>query len=282
MWDSSYDGLVARLSDRERAALPDRAFAYIESTGRRLLPIHDEAHVRNALARFGQVRFESDDARQTAMQRVLRAAKRHGIVPVGFFTRQLSERAPSEPSLPDGVLTLMFTDIEGSTGLVRSLGDGYGSYLERVRRAIAQAVKAAGGHEVEVRADEYFAVFERPEEGVTAAVDIQRSLGRARWEVAHPIRVRIGLHTGRVTLSELGYLGLPVHAAARVCAAAHGAQIVVSADTARAVKESLGPGASLRPLGKYALAGLGAPLGLYQVESDGLLTDFPPLRADRA
>ncbi|HUG75625.1 MAG TPA: adenylate/guanylate cyclase domain-containing protein [Acidimicrobiia bacterium] len=274
---------MARLSDRDRAALPDRAFAYIDGTGRRLLPIHDVAHVRNALARFGQVRFESEAARHTAMQRVLRAARKHGIVPVGFFTRQLSERTPAERSLPDGLLTLMFTDIEGSTGLVRSLGDGYAPYLDRVRRIIGRAVSASSGHEVEVRADEYFAVFERPESAVAAAIEVQRSIGRTRWDdPQHPVRVRIGLHTGRVTLSDLGYLGLPVHAAARVCAAAHGAQIVISAVTARAARGSLAEGVALQPLGKYALAGLGAPLGLYQVEATDLRADFAPLRATQA
>ena len=275
-------GAVARLSDRDRAALPDRAFAYIDGTGRRLLPIHDVAHVRNALARFGQVRFESEAARAVAMQRVLRAAGKHGIVPVGFFTRQLSERTPEERSLPDGLLTLMFTDIEGSTGLVRGLGDGYANYLNRVRRIIGRAVKASSGHEVEVRADEYFAVFEYPENAVAAAVEVQRSMVRARWDRQYPVRVRIGLHTGRVTLSDLGYLGLPVHAAARVCAAAHGAQIVVSADTARAAKGALAKGVALRSLGKYALAGLGAPLGLYQVEAADLRADFSPLQATQA
>jgi class 3 adenylate cyclase len=275
-------GSVARLSDRDRAALPDRAFAYIDGTGRRLLPIHDVAHIRNALARFGQVRFESDAARHAAMQRVLRAAGKHGIVPVGFFTRQLSERAPAERLLPDGLLTLMFTDIEGSTGLVRSLGDGYAHYLDRVRRIIGHAVKASSGHEVEVRADEYFAVFEDAEGAVAAAIDVQRSMGRARWDRQHPVRVRVGIHTGRVTLSDLGYIGLPVHAAARVCGAAHGAQIVVSVDTARAAKGSLDKGVALRPLGKYALTGLGAPLSLYQVEAADLGAAFAPLRARRA
>jgi class 3 adenylate cyclase len=275
-------GAVARLSDKDRAALPDRAFAYIDGTGRRLLPIHDVAHVRNALARFGQVRFDSDAARDAAMQRVLRAAKKHGIVPVGFFTKQLSERTPAERSLPDGVLTLLFTDIEGSTGLVRSLGDGYAHYLDRVRRIIGRAVRASSGHEVEVRADEYFAVFEDPKDAVATAIEVQRSISRTRWDPQHPVRVRVGIHTGRVTLSDLGYLGLPVHTAARVCAAAHGAQIVVSADTARATRGSLAKGVAFRSLGKHALAGLGAPLGLYQVEAADLEADFAALRATRA
>src|SRR5438132_11643817 len=90
---SRYCQSMAKLSATERARLPDRAFAYIDSRGRRRLPIHDEAHVRNALGRFGRVAFEDDAAMERARTRLLNAAKKHGIVPVGFITGQLqSER----------------------------------------------------------------------------------------------------------------------------------------------------------------------------------------------
>ena len=101
---------------RERAKLPDRAFAYVDASGKRRLPIHDEAHVRNALARFSQVRFESDDARDGARHRLLAAAKKHGIMPVGFVTSQLLAQR-SGPRLPTGTVTFLLTDIEGSTGI---------------------------------------------------------------------------------------------------------------------------------------------------------------------
>lgn len=92
---------MARLNARERANLPDRAFAYIDAHGNRRLPIHDEAHVRNALGRFERVRFEDDAARERARRRLLNAAKRHGIVPVGFITGQLrSERTGGSPISP--------------------------------------------------------------------------------------------------------------------------------------------------------------------------------------
>jgi class 3 adenylate cyclase len=274
---------MARLSDKERSELPDRAFAYIDSKGRRLLPIHDAPHVRNALARFNQVRFESERARERAMRRLLQAAKRHGIVPVGFFTRRLREerqRSSHAADLPSGVLTLLFTDIEGSTRLVTDLGDDYPGILETVRASIARAVRRERGHEVEVRADEYFAVFETPASALRATVTIQRSLARAAWPHGHDVRVRAGLHTGAVTLTDLGYVGLAVHAAARVCSAGHGGQIVASADLQRAVGDDLPGGIVLRSLGRHRLAGLAGTHRLFQVEARGLLRDFGPLRTE--
>src|SRR5881392_1903279 len=109
------------LGAKERAELPDSAFAYIDSRGKRRLPIHDAAHVRNALARFGQVAFEDDDARDRARNRLLRAAQKHGIVPIGFISAQLQPQR----KLPKGEVSFLLTDIECSTELVGRLGDGY-------------------------------------------------------------------------------------------------------------------------------------------------------------
>src|SRR4051794_6614130 len=106
------------LSARERALLPDSAFAYIDSTGKRRLPINDASHVRNALSRFGQVQFEDEAARDRARSRLLRAAKRHGIMPIGFISSQLRQQSQE---LPTGDVTFLLTDIEGSTGLLAEL-----------------------------------------------------------------------------------------------------------------------------------------------------------------
>src|SRR3954454_21268277 len=104
---------MARLAAKERAQPPDRAFAYIGPDGRRRLPINDAAHVRNALSRFGQVAFEDDAARDRARTRLLRAAQKHGIVPIGFVSAQLQPQR----KLPKGTVTLLLTDVEGSTEL---------------------------------------------------------------------------------------------------------------------------------------------------------------------
>src|SRR3954462_539420 len=121
---------MATLTAKQRAALPDRAFAYVDAQGNRRLPIHDAAHVRNALARFGQVAFEDDAARDRARVRLLNAAKKHGIMPIGFVSAQLQP----ERKLPTGEVTFLLADIEGSTALLRRLEDRYASLLADVRR----------------------------------------------------------------------------------------------------------------------------------------------------
>src|SRR5256714_7225417 len=145
------------LGAKERAKLPDSAFAYIDSRGRRRLPIHDAAHVRNALARFSQVVFEDEGARDRARTRLLRAAKKYGIVPIGFVSAELQPQR----KLPKGMVTFLLTDIEGSTDLLGRLEDRYPRLLADVRRLMRAAVRRAGGREVDARADELFAAFEQ-------------------------------------------------------------------------------------------------------------------------
>jgi class 3 adenylate cyclase len=283
---------MARLKATKRARLPDRAFAYIDSRGRRRLPIHDKAHVRNALARFNQVAFENDAARERARTRLLNAAKKFRIVPVGFITGQLqSERryataqiratATEAAALPTGFVTLLMSDIEGSTALLRRLGDGYGAVLNEARSLLRAAVARAKGREIDARADEFFAVFERPGEGVEAAVAVQRQLTNRTAADGVEVRIRVGLHSGQPTLTDVGYIGLPVHTTARVCAAAHGGQIIVSAATRAAVGTSPPAGIRFRSLGRHRLPGLPDPEMLYQVQAPGLRASFPPPRTPR-
>jgi class 3 adenylate cyclase len=274
---------MARLSARERASLPDRAFAYIDPEGRRRLPIHDEAHVRNALGRFERVRFENDSAREQARRRLLTAAKKYGIVPVGFITGQLrserSDRSPDFSTLPNGAVTFLLTDIEGSTLLLARLGDGYAPLLKDVRGMIRNAVRRCGGHRVDAHGDEYFSVFEHAAPAIEAAVDIQRSLRERVWPDDVDVRVRAGIHSGRPTLTDAGYVGLSVHTVARLCSVAHGGQIVVSGKTKAAVTSLLPAGVRLRSLGRHPLAGMSQSEALFQVNAKGLLTEFPPLRS---
>jgi class 3 adenylate cyclase len=266
---------MARLSAKERAELPDSAFAYVDAAGRRRLPIHDPAHVRNALARFGQVAFEDEAARDRARNRLLRAAQKHGIMPVGFISAQLRP----ERNLPQGHVTFLLTDLEGSTDLVARLGDRYASVLADVRRRVRSAVRHAHGCEVSARGDDLFVVFEHAPAALEAAVAIQRAMRQGGWPDGNEVRLRIGLHHGRPALTDAGYIGLSVHAAARICFAAHGGQIIMSSAVRKAVGESLPGGVGLRSLGAWRFRGIPDAVDLFQVHAADLLSEFPPLRS---
>ena len=263
------------LGAKERAQLPDRCFAYIDSKGKRRLPIHDAVHVRNALARFSQVAFEDEEARDRARTRLLRAAQKFGIVPIGFVRAELQPQR----KLPKGHVTFLLTDIEGSTELLARLEDRYTPLLADVRKLLRAAVREAGGREVDARADEHFAVFQEPPAALEAALAIQRAMQAQAWPDGSDVRLRIGLHRGRPTLTENGYVGLAVNTAARICYAAHGGQIVLSSAVQAAVLDSLAEGVSLRSLGAWRFQGLREPEDLFQVEAADLLAEFPPLRS---
>ncbi len=384
---------MPRLKASERDRLPDSAFAYIDTRGRRRLPINDAPHVRSAFARFEQVAFEDDATRERARQRLLKAAKKFGIMPVGFITGQLrSERrhgaagrlvielgdtwAPGEleqrlrrvlrdptlavlhwseesgsyldaagkpvalpgdeersavtylerkgrpmtalvhdptvlddpdlaetvldavrfviekeshqghvrarstdpATLPTGFVTFLLTDIEASTALLRHLGDRYGDLLNDVRGIVRQAVVQAGGREVDAHADEFFAVFARSGAAIEATVAVQRTLSERAWPDGLDVRVRAGIHSGRPTLTETGYIGMTVHTVARVCSAGHGGQILVSGETKASIEGSLPAGVRFHSLGEHRLRGLTHGETLFQVMAEGLLADFPPLR----
>jgi class 3 adenylate cyclase len=266
---------MASLSAKERAALPDSAFAYIDSSGRRRLPIPDAAHVRNALARFGQVGFEDDAARDRARIRLLRAAQKHGIMPIGFMSAQLQPQR----KLPKGHVTFLLADLEGSTELLGRLEDGYATLLADIRRLVRAEVRRAGGHEVDARGDEVFVVFEQAPAALEAAVAIQRAMRAGPWPDESDVRLRVGIHRGRPALTETGYVGIAVHAAARIGFAAHGGQIVLSAAVHSAVIDSLADGVSLTDLGAWRFRGLPEPMALFEVQAVDLLADFPPLRS---
>jgi class 3 adenylate cyclase len=384
---------MPQLDGKSRAQLPDSAFAYVDSRGRRRLPINDEAHVRNALARFNQTSFEDEASRDRVRTRLLKAAKKYGIVPIGFMTGQLrsqsrqaaagqavielggigtpeqleerlrtvlgdptlsvlywseslgayldgSGQAASLPgdadsrtatlldrlgrpmtalvhdravlkdpeltrtviatvklaienqwmhseiqarasevrTLPTGFVTFLFSDIEDSTGLVRHLGDRYERFLGDVRRLLRAAIAAAGGREVEIRADEMFAVFEQARPAVEAAVAIQRNVLARSWPDGRPVKIRIGIHAGRPTLTDTGYLGLAVHTAARICFASHGGQILMSRAVVEAVAAAKPTGVRFKDLGLHQFHGLPEPESLFQLEAADLPATFPPPR----
>jgi len=168
--------------------------------------------------------------------------------------------------LPTGVVTLLFTDVEGSTKLLREIGDVYASALSEHRRVLRSAFSAHNGVEVDTQGDAFFVAFARASDAVGAVVDAQRGLAGG------PIRVRMGLHTGEPRLTEEGYVGLDVHKGARIAAVGHGGQVLLSSATRMLVD------AEARDLGPHRLKDLSAPERIYQLEIHGLPSDFPPLK----
>src|SRR5918911_4528045 len=177
---------------------------------------------------------------------------------------------------PTGTVTLLFTDVESSTGLLRALGDRYGSVLTTHRRLVREAIARAGGHEVDCRGDEFFVVFSDARAALAAALEAQRALAAERWPAEGAVRVRMGLHTGTPLLDDDSYFGLDVHRAARISSIGHGGQVLVSDATREAVGE-LG-NVVFRDLGERCLRGLPEPERLFQVVAPGLREEFPPLR----
>jgi len=388
---------MSQLDSSRRSKLPDSAFAYVDSKGRRRLPINDESHVRNALSRFNQVVFEDEAARERARKKLLVAARKYGIVPIGFMTGQLDSRTGeatagrlvlelgqagtpteferrvraalrdptlsvlhwsdsaggyldvdgrlvvlpekrSEPAsgrvttllerqgqpmtalvhaaevlkrsallktvvaavrlavendrlrgqlqaqaselrtLPTGIVTFLLTDIEGSTALLQRLGDRYAALLADIRALIRGCVHRAGGREVDARADEFLGVFVRASQALEAALGIESGLRSRAWPEAVCVKVRAGIHSGRPTLTDAGYVGLAVHAVARICSAGHGGQILLSGAARDALGRSRPAGLRMRALGSHRFHGLREPLAVVQVEGRDLQARFPPLR----
>jgi DNA-binding NarL/FixJ family response regulator/class 3 adenylate cyclase len=172
----------------------------------------------------------------------------------------------------------MFTDVEGSTGLVGKLGDTYGEVMADHRRLLREAVSASNGHEIDSRGDEFFAVFQRTRDAVSAALAAQRQLAAHEWPTGGTVRVRIGVHTGEPLLGESGYEGLDVHRVARICEAGHGGQVLVSQTTRNLLEAGQVLEAEFQDLGEHELRGLPRPERIYQLLAPDLQAEFPPLR----
>jgi predicted ATPase/class 3 adenylate cyclase len=172
-------------------------------------------------------------------------------------------------SLPTGDVTLLFTDIDGSTRLLRELGDGYAGVLAEHRRVLRDAFRRHGGVEVDTQGDAFFVAFPGEVAAAAAATDAQRGLREG------PVAVRMGIHTGRPQVTAEGYVGIDVHRGARIAAAGHGGQVLVSRPTADVLREA---GGDLRDLGEHRLKDLAEPEWLFQLVGTGLVPDFPPLR----
>jgi class 3 adenylate cyclase len=169
--------------------------------------------------------------------------------------------------LPSGTVTFLFSDIEGSTRLLKELGDGWGDVIRDHNRLLREAFAEAGGGEVDRQGDAFFAVFPRARAGLAAAARAQRALAAHEWPGGASVRVRMGVHTGEPHVGEEGYLGLDVVRAARICAAANGGQVLVSETTA-----ALGRGNEfeLADLGEHRLKDFDEPQRLWELLVPGV------------
>src|SRR5882762_4200076 len=185
---------------------------------------------------------------------------------------------------PAGIVTMLFTDIEGSSDSVRALGpDRWESVLESHAAIIRDALDRYAGFMVRSEGDSFFAVFTSPSEAVAAVAEMQRRLHETAWPHEASVRVRMGLHTGEArpasAASGVDYVGFEVSRAARIAAAAHGGQVLISDTTEALVRDVLGPGLTLRELGEHRFKDLVRPQRIYQLVIDGLPDSFPTLRS---
>jgi YVTN family beta-propeller protein len=182
---------------------------------------------------------------------------------------------------PRGTVTFLFTDVEGSTRLVKLLRDRYGSLLAAHQRLLREAFAAHGGEEVDTQGDSFFYVFSRARDAAAAAADGERALAAHEWPEGAEFRVRMGMHTGEPNVTEEGrYHGIGVNRTARIMAAGHGGQVLVSQATASVLADDELEGITLRDLGEHKLKDLDRPERIYQLEIQDLPAEFPPLKTD--
>jgi WD40 repeat protein/class 3 adenylate cyclase len=183
---------------------------------------------------------------------------------------------PEQPT--GGTITFLFSDIEGSTRLLRQLRDRYAQVLADHRTLMRNAFAEFGGEEMGTEGDAFFVAFHRASDAIGAAASAQRALAAHDWPDAEPLRVRMGLNTGEPAVEEEGYFGLGLHLTARICSAAHGGQVLVSQSTSSVCGEADLPGVEFRDMGEHLLKDFDRPERLYQLVIDGLANEFPPPR----
>jgi DNA-binding NarL/FixJ family response regulator/class 3 adenylate cyclase len=182
--------------------------------------------------------------------------------------------------LPSGTVTFLFSDLEGSTALLRQLRNRYGDLLGEHQQLLRAAFDDAGGSEIDTQGDSFFVAFRKARDAVIGAVAGQRALQAHDWPDGVQVRVRIGIHTGEASVSENRYHGLAVHRAKRICDAGHGGQILLSQTSQHLLEdeEEPLPGCTLRDLGRQRLKDFDRPVGIFQLVARDLATEFPPLR----
>ena len=189
----------------------------------------------------------------------------------------MPDSASTTNAAPTGTVTFLFTDIEGSTRLLERLHGAYADVLAEHRRILREAFARWNGHEVDTQGDSFFVAFSRASDALSSAVDAQRALAVAKWPDGADVRVRMGIHTGEPLVSGADYVGMEVHRAARIAAAGHGGQVLVSGTTFDLIADELPSGVTLADLGTYKLKDMRRETRLYQVSVEGLREDFAPL-----
>jgi predicted ATPase/class 3 adenylate cyclase len=190
----------------------------------------------------------------------------------------VDSKPKQRPDLPAGTVTLLFADVEGSTRLLHLLGERFAPARTRMRELVRAAAADNGGAEVDWAGDGVFLAFPRARDAVVAAAAIQAALAAEPWPDEEAHRLRIGIHTGEPALGDEGYVGMDVVIAARICASAHGEQVVVSRVTRDMTGDEPLPGASFRPLGRHRLKDVPSASELFQLRAPDLREDFPPLK----
>jgi predicted ATPase/class 3 adenylate cyclase/Tfp pilus assembly protein PilF len=186
--------------------------------------------------------------------------------------------AETVPDLPQGTVTLLFTDIEGSTLLLQRLGADYAQALAEHHSLMRGLFEKWGGREVDTQGDALFAAFSRASDALNMAVEGQKAIAAHAWPGGESLRVRMALHTGEPHMNATAYVGLDVHHASRLCSAAHGGQVLLSQTTRDLVRDNLPDGADLRDMGAHRLKDLQRPEPVFQLVIAELPADFPPLK----
>ena len=186
------------------------------------------------------------------------------------------------PERPTGTVTFLFSDIEGSTRLLQQLRDRYDEVLSTHARLLRAVIDEFDGHEIDTQGDAFFVAFARARDAVGAAVATQRALAAEPWPDGVSVRVRMGIHSGEPLVSGERYVGMGVNRGARICAAGHGGQVLLSNTTRELVEDELPDDVRVRDLGEHELKDLKRPERIFQLEIDGLPSSFPSLRTAQA
>lgn len=183
------------------------------------------------------------------------------------------------PELPTGTVTFLFTDVEGSTRLLQRTGDAYRHVLSAHHQILRNAIATGGGVEVQTEGDGFFAVYSTPAGAIHTAAQAQQALSSHEWPDGEVVRVRMDMHTGEGVLQDGQSVGLDVHRAARIAAAGHGGQVLVSDATRALAEQALPNGVALSDLGAHRLKDIEQPEHLYQLLIQGVPDAFPPIRS---